>query len=75
MYMNGRFVTNSTTATRRLEAMFTARWLHSSQWFKPVEKKDEKTGVVTIVPEAQFTRRSGDKLIPCGRTYRKAVAA
>ena len=75
MYMNGRFVPNSTTATRRAERILNTRWLHISQWFKPVEKKDEKTGVATVVPEAQFTCRSGDKLIPCGRTYRKAVVS
>ena len=28
-----------------------------------------------FVPKAQFTRRSGAKLIPCGRTYRKAVVS
>lgn len=74
MYMNRRFVPNSTTATRRFERMVTTRWLHISQWFRPVEVKDDKTGVVSVVHEPQFTRRDGGALVQCGRTYRKAVA-
>ena len=76
MYMNGRFVPNSTTATRRVERILNTRWLHISQWFKPAEEVDALTGVRSVTMEPQFVRPvSLFRSEPCGRTYRKAVAA
>lgn len=64
MFQNGKFLPNSTTATRRAARAMRERLVWVSQCFNRVEKQDEKTGVVTTYFVPFFSK---------GRTYRKVA--
>ena len=57
----------STTQSRRRERIANTRWLHVSQWFKPVDVQNN--GITTTVMQPQFTFD-----VPYGKGNLRAVA-